>query len=68
MTTSTSVTASGYCKYRLPCGYCELKKEQCSWFSYTMPKEWFEPQKNIAVTVYGCPSWEVTCDAERSEE
>ena len=72
--TSSSITTSFYCKYHLPCGYCELKKEQCTYFSYTMPKEFFEPKWNEPVMVYGCPAldggpkWEVTCTAERSEE
>ena len=65
---SKSITTGFYCKYHLPCGYCELKKEQCTWFSYTMPKPWFDPQRNNVVSVYGCPAWEPTCTAERSEE
>lgn len=67
--TSSSITTSFYCKYHLPCGYCELKKEQCTWFSYTLPKEYFEPKWNEPVSVYGCPTWtDVTCTAERSED
>ena len=67
--TSSSITTSFYCKYHLPCGYCELKKELCTYFSYTIPRSYFEPQRNNAVSVYGCPTWnEVTCAAERREE
>lgn len=63
---STSISTSFFCKHHLPCGWCELKKEQCTQLSYTMPKEWFEPKWNEPVTVYGCPArdggprWEVT--------
>lgn len=72
---SESVTTSFYCKYHLPCGWCDLKKEQCTYFStyYTLPKEYFVPSWNEPVTVYGCPTldggpkWEVNCAAERSE-
>lgn len=66
---STSISTSFYCKHHLPCGYCELKKEQCTWFSYTLPKEYFEPKWNEPVSVYGCPTWtDVTCTEERSED
>lgn len=26
-----AITLDTSCKYRLPCGYCELKKEDCNW-------------------------------------
>ena len=66
--TSSSITYQFACKYRLPCGYCELKKEQCTYFSYTAPRELFEPRWNEPVSVYGCPTWKVTCTADRSED
>lgn len=31
------------CKYRMPCGYCELKKEDCNWrvtVSVPFDKKW----------------------------
>lgn len=43
------------CKYRLPCGYCELKKEQCNWWETITV-----PCGGLKIT----PTWErdeVTC-------
>lgn len=60
--TGISVNTSWYgdCKYRLPCGYCELKKKDCDWWQ-TLSVPCGEP---IKVT----PNWnEVTCSTERSE-
>lgn len=31
---TTAVSSSKYCKYRLPCGFCELRKTQCSTQTY----------------------------------
>lgn len=35
-TTTATITGTsswyGNCKYRLPCGFCELKKENCNWW------------------------------------
>ena len=28
--TTTAVSSSTYCKYRLPCGFCELRRTQCT--------------------------------------
>lgn len=28
--TTTSVSSSTYCKYRLLCGFCELRRTQCT--------------------------------------
>ena len=67
-TTSTSSTlyTTPNCKYFLPCGWCELKKERCSEYRMkidipTVPWEdsWY-PGINIPVTVYGCPSFKPT--------
>ena len=59
--TSTSYTIGNWgCKYRLPCGYCELKKEQCNWWqSISVPCD-----NSWKVT----PTWnEGICSAERRE-
>lgn len=65
--TITSVSTSFCnCKYRLPCGYCELKKESCNWWqTLSVPCD----DNKWEIT----PTWnpklnEVTCSAERSEE
>lgn len=58
--TSTSYTIGNWdCKYRLPCGYCELKKEQCNWWqTISVPCS-----PTIAPTWN--PNWnEVTCNGE----
>lgn len=60
-TTSYSVSWNGNCKYRLPCGYCELKKENCNmWQTISVP---FDDNNKWRIT----PTWnpnlnEVTCD------
>ena len=33
--TTTAVSSSTYCKYRLPCGFCELRKTQCTIQTHT---------------------------------
>lgn len=33
--TTTAVSSSMYCKYRLPCGFCELRKTQCTIQTHT---------------------------------
>ena len=32
---TTAVSSSTYCKYRLPCGFCELRKTQCTIQTHT---------------------------------
>lgn len=49
------------CKYRMPCGYCELKKENCNFLSTVSTP--IEDYKKWAIT----PTWtpnlnEVTCE------
>ena len=63
-TITTTGTSSGclICKYRMPCGYCELKKENCNWLqTISVPCDDNKWQIN--------PIWkpnmnEVTCNAE----
>lgn len=55
-TTTTGCTITyTTCKYRMPCGFCELKKEQCNMIGVP-----YEPWK---VT----PVWEVTCNNEHTD-
>ena len=70
LTAPSSITVSNdslslsfvVCKYRMPCGYCELKKEQCKWWQdVSMPYD----DNKFKIT----PTWspnlnEVTCDAK----
>lgn len=38
ITTAQPTASYCSCKYRLPCGYCELKKTECNWWqSLTIP-------------------------------
>ena len=64
--TGTSISTSFCsCKYSLPCGYCELKKQDCNWWqTMTVPCS-----PNITPTTPLNPIvYEVTCSAERSED
>ncbi len=33
--TTTAVSSSTYCKYRLLCGFCELRRTQCTFQNHT---------------------------------
>ena len=56
------------CKYYLRCGMCELKRKPCTYFTPYCPEPYpWKPKDNIAVTVYGCPTWEVTCNMDTGD-
>lgn len=59
MITTGSIMTS--CKYMLPCGYCELKKEMCSVNEpFRITPTWTMPMTTpIEIT---------TCSVERKEE
>ena len=51
------------CKHYMPCGWCDLKNEMCTQTTpIQIPQVPYEPYNPIR---YG---YEVTCNAERSEE
>ena len=53
------------CKYRLPCGYCELKKGICTAENpITITPTWTTPTWTMPMTT---PT-DITCSAERKEE
>lgn len=41
--TTTVASSSTYCKYRLPCGFCELRKTQCT----TQPHTYYNLDPNF---------------------
>lgn len=62
--TSTTITTGtswyGNCKYRLPCGYCELKKQDCDWqTTISIP---FDEQKWKITPTWSPNMNEVTCN------
>lgn len=66
MNEATTITGTGTygimttCKYRLPCGYCELKKETCTADNpITILPTWTTPLTTPT---------EVTCSVERTRQ
>ena len=64
MATVTYSPATLECKYLLPCGLCELKKEKCTQLGSTITTNpaWSIPMPTIHTT-----DIDITCSAERKE-
>lgn len=51
---------SEVCKYRLPCGWCELKNKECELYVYPnnyKPDPYVPPKDYPMVSVYAAPGY-----------
>lgn len=62
ITTTGASSWYGNCKYHLPCGYCELKKQDCNWWqTISVP---CNDQKLQITPIWNPNLNEVTCNGE----